>query len=162
MQRRSKDVKQRQNLCNHPNLFTGKLICTHCGRTYYRRDSKDKQGNKNNKWVCSGKINNGSDSCPSFAIYESELLPLLYDVFCETSFDVQNIIDEYTEMYRKLESATNSQKAIETAKNRIELLNKKKSKMLEYNIQGKITDSDFIKMNNDATKEIDVYKRQTI
>ena len=144
LKRRSKDVKQRQNLCNHPNLLTGKLVCTHCGRTYYRRDSKDKQGNINNKWVCSGKINNGSDSCPSFAIYESELIPLLYDVFCETSFDVQNIIDEYTEMYQKLESGTNSQKIIEAAKKRIELLNKKKSKMLEYNIEGKITDSDFL------------------
>lgn len=29
--RRSKDVKRRQNLCNHDNLLTGKLYCTHCG-----------------------------------------------------------------------------------------------------------------------------------
>ena len=27
--RRSKDVKRRQNLCNHDNLLTGKLYCTH-------------------------------------------------------------------------------------------------------------------------------------
>ena len=43
-------------------------FCTHCGAPYYRRDSKDRQGNINSKWVCSGKINNGADSCPSFHI----------------------------------------------------------------------------------------------
>ena len=41
--RRSKDVKRRQNLCNHDNLLTGKLFCTHCGAAYYRRDAKDRK-----------------------------------------------------------------------------------------------------------------------
>ena len=59
---RSKDVKQRQNQCNHANLLTGKLYCTHCGAAYYRRDSKDRQGNVGSKWVCSGKIKNGNTS----------------------------------------------------------------------------------------------------
>ena len=43
--RRSEDVKNRQGICNHANLLTGKLFCTHCGKPYYRRESKDKQGN---------------------------------------------------------------------------------------------------------------------
>ena len=54
--RRSKDVKRRQNLCNHDNLLTGKLFCTHCGAAYYRRDAKDRKGSVNSKPVCSGKI----------------------------------------------------------------------------------------------------------
>ncbi|MCH5353490.1 MAG: recombinase family protein [Acutalibacter sp.] len=155
LQRRSKDVKRRQNLCNHPNLLTGKLVCAHCGRAYYRRDSKDKTGKVNSKWVCSGKINNGADSCPSFAIYEEELKPVLYEVFRDTSGDVQRIIDEYTEMYRKLEQGEDTGKAIEKAKTRIEVLTRKKSKLLEYNVEGKITDHDFIQMNKEATAEID-------
>lgn len=153
--RRSKDVKNRQNICNHPNLLTGKLICTHCGRAYYRRDSKDKSGNVNSKWVCSGKINNGADSCPSFAVYEEELKPLLYKVFSDTSGDVQRIIDEYTEMYRQLEQGDSVIKELNKAKKRIEILTRKKSKLLEYNVEGKITDSDFIQMNRQASEEID-------
>ncbi len=155
LQRRSKDVKRRQNLCNHPNLLTGKLICTHCGRAYYRRDSKDRAGHINSKWVCSGKINNGADACPSFAIYEEELKPVLYEVFRDTSGDVQRIIDEYTEMYRKLEQGDNVTKALENARKRIEVLTRKKSKLLEYNVEGKITDRDFIQMNKEATAEIE-------
>lgn len=154
LQRRSKDVKQRQNLCNHPNLLTGKLICTHCGRAYYRRDSKDKTGNVNSKWLCSGKINNGADSCPSFAIYEDELKPVLYEVFRDTSEDVRYIIKEYSEMYQQLEQGDSVTKELTKAKKRIEILNKKKSKLLEYNVEGKISDSDFIHMNKQAGDEI--------
>lgn len=78
LQRRSNDVKNRKGICNHDNLLTGKLFCTHCGKPYYRRDSKDRNGNKNSIWVCSGKVKNGKDSCPSFSIYESEIKPILF------------------------------------------------------------------------------------
>ena len=84
LKRRSEDVKNRQGICNHANLLTGKLWCTHCGQPYYRRESKDRSGKKNSKWVCSGKIKNGADSCESFAIYEEEIKPLLFEVFCDT------------------------------------------------------------------------------
>lgn len=47
-------------VCNHANLLTGKLWCTECGQPYYRRESEDKSGRKNSKWLCSGKIKNGS------------------------------------------------------------------------------------------------------
>ena len=30
--RRSEDVKNRQGICNHANLLTGKLYCTQCGQ----------------------------------------------------------------------------------------------------------------------------------
>ena len=83
LKKRSDDVKSRQGICNHANLLTGKLYCTCCGTAYYRRDSVDRQGNKNSKWVCSGKIKNGADSCDSFAIYEEELKPLLLEIFKE-------------------------------------------------------------------------------
>ena len=84
LKKRSEDVKGRQGICNHANLLTGKLYCTHCGAPYYRRDSVDRSGHKNSKWVCSGKIKNGADSCPSFAIYEEEIKPLLFEVFQDT------------------------------------------------------------------------------
>ena len=102
LRRRSEDVKARQGICNHANLLTGKLYCTCCGEPYYRRESRDKQGNRNSKWVCSGKIKNGADSCPSFAIYESEIKPVLFDVFRDTKADAEALAEEYVRMYREL------------------------------------------------------------
>ena len=91
LKKRSEDVKARQGVCNHANLLTGKLWCTECGQPYYRRESEDKSGRKNSKWLCSGKIKNGADSCKSFAIYESEIKPLLFEVFRDTSADADEI-----------------------------------------------------------------------
>ena len=95
--RRSEDVKSRQGICNHANLLTGKLYCTHCGAAYYRRESKSKDGKVNSKWVCSNKINSGKGACPSFPIYEDEIKPILFEVFSETRVDVEALIKTYPE-----------------------------------------------------------------
>ena len=153
--RRSRDVKNRQNKCNHQNLLTGKLYCTHCGAAYYRRDSRDKNGNVNSKWVCSGKIKNGADSCPSFPIYEDELKPILFDVFRETAPVAENLIESYIEMYRTLDSDAELVRKTEEIKKQLVLEEKKKSKLLEYNVNGDITDKDYIKMNNECKKKIE-------
>ncbi len=154
LKRRSDDVKSRQGICNHQNLLTGKLFCTHCGAAYYRRESKDKAGNKNSKWVCSGKIKNGADSCPSFPIYEEEIKPLLFEVFQETEVNVAALIEEYMEMYRSLDEDNQIPKQIAQQKERLELAQKKKSKLLEYNVTGQLSDTDFLTMNKACTKEI--------
>lgn len=158
--RRSKDVKQRQNQCNHANLLTGKLYCTHCGAAYYRRDSKDRQGNVGSKWVCSGKIKNGKDSCPSLPLYEQELKPVLMDVFKEADINADELIEHYISMYRSLcQDDTGLAQEIDTQRTRRDLAEKKKSKLLEYNVTGQITDADFLKMNRQCDEEIEQCSR---
>ena len=154
LKRRSDDVKSRQGICNHANLLTGKLYCTHCGAAYYRRESTDKQGNKNSRWVCSGKIKNGADSCPSFAIYEEELKPLILDVARDTKVSTEALITEYTERFRSLDAGNQISRQIDEQKQRRELALKKKSKLLEYNVTGAISDADFISMNKQCAQEI--------
>lgn len=156
LRRRSIDVKNRQNKCNHANLLTGKLFCTHCGKAYYRRESKDKSGNINSSWICSGKINNGTASCPSFAIYESDIKPILFDVFNETSESAENLIENYVQMYKSIEENDETLKTIHELERKIELEKKKKAKLLEYNINGDITDKDYISMNKAAIKAIEL------
>ena len=154
LKKRSDDVKSRQGICNHANLLTGKLYCSCCGMAYYRRDSKDKMGNKNSKWVCSGKIKNGADACDSFAIYEDEIKPILFEVFRETQVNVAALIEEYMEMYRSLDEENQIPKQIEAQKKRKDLAIKKKSKLLGFNAMGELSDADFLIMNNQCTEEI--------
>ena len=149
--RRSKDVKRRQNRCNHSNLLTGKLFCTDCGRAYYRKDSKDKEGNVNSKWVCSGKINNGADSCASFPLYETELKPILFEAFKSTSDSAEKMVEEYIEILKQLEMGENIQKAFERVNKKIDSLNKKKSKLLELLMEDNISNRSF----GDMTRQID-------
>ena len=160
LQKRSEDVKGRQGICNHANLLTGKLFCTDCGTAYYRRDSMDRSGKKNSKWVCSGKIKNGADSCASFPIYEEELKPLLFEVFRETEADAGALIAEYIEMYKSLGDGGDTAKQITALRQQIELAQKKKSKLLGYNATGQLSDRDFLSMNKECDREIDEAERQ--
>jgi len=154
LRRRSDDVKNRQGICNHANLLTGKLFCTHCGTPYYRRESNDKAGNKNSKWVCSGKINNGKDSCASFAIYEEEIKPLLFEVFRDTQDVSAAMMEEYERMYKSMTSDGSLTAKIGEQEAVLELARKKKSKLLELAATGKITDDDFAEMSKSCTAEI--------
>ena len=152
--RRSEDVKNRQGICNHANLLTGKLFCTHCGTAYYRRESKDKLGNQNSKWVCSNKIKSGADACDSFSIYEKELVPLLFEVFRDTRQASAAMIAEYERMYRSMTCDGNLEKKIEEAQANIDLAKKKKSKLLELVTLESITPADFKAMTTQCNQEI--------
>lgn len=155
LKKRSEDVKNRQGICNHANLLTGKLYCTHCGAAYYRRDSKDRQGTKNSKWVCSGKIKNGADSCPSFPIYESEIRPLLLEVFQDGVEDMEQWIQEYTEMYQSLCRSEDVNRRMEELNKQIDVIEKKKQKLLTFNAMGELSDTDFLAMNKSCTQELE-------
>ena len=155
LKKRSEDVKARQGVCNHANLLTGKLWCTECGQPYYRRESTDKSGRKNSKWLCSGKIKNGSDSCPSFAIYESEIKPVLLEVLRDTGADAKAMIDSYMELYREVHTDGSLSKKIEEQEQIIELGEKKKQKLLQLAATGNLSDRDFFSMNKQCTAEIE-------
>ena len=154
LRKRSDDVKSRQGICNHANLLTGKLFCPCCGAPYYRRESKDRQGNKNSKWVCSGKIKNGADSCASFPIYEEEIKPILYEVFKETEADAEAMLEEYMRMYHSLDN-DGIQRQITATEQKIDMEARKKAKLLDYNITGRITDNEYLQRSRDCEQEIE-------
>ena len=154
LKRRSEDVKNRQGICNHANLLTGKLWCTHCGQPYYRRESKDKTGKKNSKWLCSGKIKNGADSCGSFAVYEEEIKPVLYEVFHDTKADADAMIAEYSRMYNVLTENGALPQQIEEQQKLIDLANRKKNKLLQLVADDSVTHADFKAMTAACNEEI--------
>ena len=160
LRRRSDDVKNRQGVCNHANLLTGKLFCTCCGTAYYRRESQDKQGHKNSKWVCSGKIKNGADSCASFPIYEDEIKPLLLDVFRDTEASAEALIEEYVEMYRSLDRGGKLGSQIAALHKKLATVEQKRMKLLTFNAQGKLDDADFLAMNKQCSAEAKVLQAQ--
>ena len=160
LRRRSEDVKNRQGVCNHPNLLTGKLFCTSCGEPYYRRESKKVYGPNNSKWVCSGKIKNGADTCASFPIYESEIKPILYEVFQDTKADADALAAEYIQMYTEMTDHNTLPSQIAEQQKVIDNANKKKAKLLQLNVDGMIADIDFKNMTAQSNKEIEEAERQ--
>ena len=160
LQRRSEDVKNRQGICNHANLLTGKLFCTECGQPYYRRESRDKQGNVNSKWVCSGKIKSGKESCASFPIYEEEIKPLLYEVFRDTRELSAAMLEEYQRMYGELTRGDNLAKRIKSVEAKIDLNLKKKNKLLELVSLDSISPKNFKEMSESCDREAEELEKE--
>ena len=155
LRRRSEDVKNRQGVCNHPNLLTGKLFCACCGEPYYRRESKKVYGPNNSKWVCSGKIKNGADTCASFPIYESEIQPILLEVFQDTKADADALAEEYIRLYAEMTDHNQVTSRIAAQQKNIDNAEKKKAKLLQLSADGMISDRDFKKMTDDCNREIE-------
>ena len=160
LQRRSEDVKNRQGICNHANLLTGKLFCTECGQPYYRRESRDKAGNINSKWVCSGKIKAGKESCASFPIYEEEIKPLLYEVFRDTRELSAAMLEEYQRMYGELTRGDNLTKRIKSVEAKIDLNLKKKNKLLELVSLDSISPKNFKEMSETCDREAEELEKE--
>lgn len=157
--RRSEDVKKRQGICNHANLLTGKLYCTHCGSAFYRRESRSKDGKINSKWICSSKIKNGAGSCPSFPIYEDEIKPILFEVFSETRVEVETLIESYAEEFKSMENNDETAKQIKAQRRIIELADQKKNKLLELVTTGTITTAAFQSMTAICDGEVEEAQR---
>ena len=64
---------------------------------------KRRSGHENSKWACSGKIKNGAESCSFFPICETELKPLLYEVFRDTENIALALVKEYIALYKSLD-----------------------------------------------------------
>jgi len=159
LRKRSEDVKARQGICNHKNLLTGKLHCTCCGAPYYRRDSKDRSGNKNSVWRCSGKIKNGAASCLSFSIYEEEIKPLLFELFQDTEKDAEAMIEQYLELFKSLDSGS-IQKKMDAIEQQLLTIEKKKRKLLDFNIDGKITDDEYLRRSRECEQEAEAMQKE--
>lgn len=158
LQKRSEDVKNRKNQCNHENLFTGKIYCEHCNAAFYRKASKDNHNNENSSWVCSKRIANGAKSCPTFTLKENELQAVLLDVFKNIDVDNGKSIDKYIEIFKTANQNTNAKNNIKKLKYNIDLEQKKISKLLEYNVNSKITDDEFMRMKLECNKKIEEFQ----
>ena len=151
---RSLDVIQKQNKTNHNNLLTGKLICAHCGKPYYRKDTVSKKGTANSAWRCSGKIKNGSDSCPSLTIYEHEIIPILQDVFNSSQRNIEELSDLILRLSEELLKTNEGANRLEELNKAIDIEQRKKQKLLKLNIEGLFPDSEFIRMTAECDEEI--------
>lgn len=139
LRQRSADVRGRQGLCNHANLLTGKLICAHCGRPYYRKDAR----NRESRWVCSGKLRGGRSACPSFAVYESELKPLLYEVFREAGADADALAEAYLRLYEETAGEERLAGRVQPLERTLENAERRKAKLLQLCADGLIADREF-------------------
>lgn len=162
LNKRGSIVKSRNtSLNNLENKFTGKIICSEDGEAYWLKSktSRNKRiPGDNPKWQCHQKSKKAS-TCNSIAMYENELLPIIMDIINKVDL-TDDVIKEYIELYKTITSNDDSQKQISSLKADIVRINLKKDKILDYNLDGKISDIEFEKRNNDFNKQLEEIELQ--
>ena len=158
---RSNIVKTRtSSFGNMENLFTKKIICADDGCYYWLKSKKSR--NKRTKgidpiWWCSSK-KNGAKNCKSIPIHENELIPIVLDIIRNTKFS-NEVITKYVELYKIATKSQNFDEEIKRIESEISRIIKKKDKILDYNLDGIISDQEYATRNNDFNEQLEAKKQ---
>ena len=160
--RRSRDVKEHRGQYNHGNLLSCKMVCTHCGTLYHRlasvRHTVEKQ--RDSCWICSNKKKHGADKCPSRHLYETEIKQVLFAMFQEFRDDTGASLDLLVDKIASLRQSKDLKKEIGRLEAQIEKEKQKRTKLLQFNLDGKISDEDFLSMSAEIKANITALTEQ--
>ena len=89
---------------------------------------------------------------------ERELLDILVSIIKELSGNFDEVIDRFIKIYEKSSQAVDYSGEIQQLNEEVDKINRKKDKLLEYNLDGKISDVEVVRRNdslNDNLKELE-------
>ena len=154
LRERGEAIKSRRTSFKNENIFTGKLFCANDGAPYWMKQHYIR-GKEDVRWVCSYKIKNGAASCNSFGLAESELKEVIAELINKSSENIDSILEEYFEILQSLiKNIPDNKNEISRLEKQIDLLKQKREKILEYNLDGKISDDEFVSRNKEYVKQI--------
>lgn len=154
LRERGEAIKSRRTSFKNENIFTGKLFCANDGAPYWMKQHYIR-GKEDVRWVCSYKIKNGAASCDSFGLAESELKEVIAELINKSSENIDSILEEYFEILQSsIKNIPDNKNEITRLEKQIDMLKQKREKILEYNLDGKISDDEFISRNKEYVKQI--------
>ena len=154
LRERGEAIKSRRTSFKNENIFTGKLFCANDGAPYWMKQHYIR-GKEDVRWVCSYKIKNGAASCTSFGLAESELKEVIADLINKSSENIDDILEEYFGILQStIKNIPDNKNEISRLEKQIDTLKQKREKILEYNLDGKISDDEFVSRNKEYMKQI--------
>lgn len=125
------------------NRFTGKIICKHDGAVFWL-SGRGRGPNRNDlTWTCSRKKRKGAAVCDSIPIKEKELIAIVKEIINEHLGNLVSVVDLYLEELSTLPFQTNSKDEILRWEKELELIDRKRERLLEHNLNGYIDNEDF-------------------
>ncbi|MCL1878885.1 MAG: recombinase family protein [Defluviitaleaceae bacterium] len=126
--------------------YSGKIYCGEHGRPLNRDMYKYPSGNKE-IWKCKRK-----NECNLPVIYETEIDAIVREIYAPYVQD--NIIETLVKIYSNVAGASKPDEKIKKLVAQIDALKKKKDRLLNLNIDGRISDEEFEERNNGFNAEI--------
>lgn len=138
---------------NNKYTYSGKILCTEHGCHYQRGLYRYPSGNKE-VWQCKEYIEKGKSGCTMPILYTTELNQIMRECYDEVVTNKADIVHDLVKIYSSI--AQNSSIKEDIAKTRVEISNitKRKDKLLDLSISGKISDEEFESRNNSFNAEL--------
>lgn len=170
------DQKYGYNKSKHP--LGGKIICSECGKVYYRSHVKYKDRTKfKYVWQCSTYVQKGRihpwkkankkyDSpkewvgCDGINLDEDKIMKLMNDIASNCSLDIEFIIDKMVEYISQLYESSDNTTKIEEIQNSIDKVNSQKNFLLDKYINGILNDSDYVKKSKELDSKLDIFNEK--
>lgn len=133
--------------------YSGKIICGIHKEPYYRNLYRYKSGNKE-VWQCQEYVKNGKKGCSSPILYTTELDDLVKQSLEEVAIHKAEIIQELIQIYTSIGSGEREEDRIVKCRNSIDDILRRKDKLLDLSIDGRISDNEFSLRNDRFNAEI--------
>ena len=133
--------------------YSGKIICGVHKLPYYRSLYRYKSGNKE-IWQCQEYSRKGKGGCTSPVLYTTELDDIMRQVLEGLSIHKADIIHELVQLYTTLGSNAKTEEDIARCKTMVEEILRRKDKLLDLSIDGRISDEEFSLRNDRFNEEI--------
>ena len=134
--------------------YSGKIICGVHKLPYYRSLYRYRSGDKE-IWQCQEYSRKGRDGCKSPILYTTELDEILRQVLEELSVNRTEIVQELIRIYESIGNGNGAEEEIARCRVSIDGILKRKDKLLDLSVDGRVSDEEFSRRNDRFNEEID-------
>ena len=139
-------------------LYSAKLFCKEHQIAFHRREFRKHK--KDVTWVCANYLKYGKKVCDSPNIRESELNEVMNDILSYLTLHKEEVIQILMHHYYACEKEHDTNKELEMFHHAQHKLESKKEKLLELNIEEKISNHEFYERNEALNLQIKKLKEE--
>ncbi len=133
--------------------FSAKIFCAEDNEVYHRR--KQLKSSDDITWACAKYLKEGKKLCDSPNIRESELYKIFDDIIDSLEIKLSEVSKILIELYKSNKNNIDISTKLEELEKSKEKIIIKKDKLLELNIEGNITNSEFAAKNNEFNNQLE-------
>lgn len=126
--------------------LSAKIYCCDHNEVFHRR--RQCKASDEITWTCAMYLKNGMKACASPNIRESELYSIFDDIIKEFSIKVDNVSSILSDLYKNNKNNIGYEEEKKKYNKEKEKVLQKKDKLLELNINGNISNTEFSEQNN--------------
>ena len=139
--------------------YSGKILCGIHREPYYRSVYRYPSGDKE-VWQCREYAKKGRGGCISPMIYTSELDDMMRRALEERAIPKEEIVRELLGIYASMGEGEKAAASAANCRSKLEDVMRRKDRLLDLNMDGRISDEEFSLRNRRFNEELEVLRRQ--